>query len=282
MSDTTETGEVKIVSSTGTIQYTDKWLPLHDLEIDRRVQRTKPKPVMVEKLAKEWDENLAGVVYVSHRRDGSYVVLDGDHRVLAKRRLTDGAGEILCRVFEGLSTAEEGYIFVGVNPGNQPSVIDKYRVGVFTGDEQTVRIDRIVHSRGYIVDGQGGNGHINSVKALRDLDDLSLKMGAEPHLLDYTLNLIGRAWGNDRYGLQNAIIVGLGRFIAEYGDRANHDTLLQAMRTDAPQSWLTRAQGLAAMKRKRKSMAFAELLVEAYNGVVRAEKNKLRSWPHKR
>ncbi len=270
-----------MTDATPTLRYADKWIPIKDLEIDRRVQREKINPATVERLVKNWDENLAGVVYISHRTNGAMIILDGDHRVTAKRQKFGEDALIFCRIFEGLSFAEEGYIFVGVNPGNQPSVIDKYRVGVFTGEPQAVRIDAIVRNRGYVVDGMGGHGHINAVRVLREIDDISFKLEFEnDHLLNWVLLVVGKAWGNDRYGLQGAILLGLAHILAEYGSKVNIDTLIGVLKgyKRGPYGLLTEAQALANIQNMRKHMAVADRIVREYNDDVRALKNKLRPW----
>ena len=266
------------------LKYEDKWLDIRDLTVDRNVQRAVRNEGKVEQFERDWNDNLAGVVTVSHRKDLSYVIVDGDHRNEAKKRRTDGNGQIFCRVFEGLTIAEEGVLFLALNPGNQPHLIDKYRVEVFTGMPQAVRIDKIVHARGFVVDNQGGNGHINTVRALRELDNLSLKLEAEPHILDVTLLVISRAWGMDRFGLQNANIQGLGRLLAEYGDRIDLDILIDILRhtEGSARGLLIKAKQMASIKGFKQSMAVADIVVDDYNKRVRSDKNKLTQWRYKR
>lgn len=266
------------------LKYEDKWLDIRDLTVDRNVQRAVRNEGKVEEFERNWNDNLAGIVTVSHRRDRSHVIVDGDHRTEAKKRRTSNNGQIFCRVFEGLTIPEEGMLFLALNPGNQPHLIDKYRVEVFTGMPQAVRIDKIVHSRGFVVDNQGGNGHINTVRALRELDTLSLKLEAEPHILDVTLLVISRAWGMDRFGLQNANIQGLGRLLAEYGDRIDLDILIDVLRhtEGSARGLLIKAKQMASIKGFKQSMAVADIVVDDYNKRLRSEKNKLSQWRYKR
>jgi hypothetical protein len=266
-----------------------KWMKLDELEVDRRIQRGQRKPSRVEYLVRNWNEGAVGVVTVSHRANGANVIIDGDHRTEAKKFRTVAGeadvyrpGEIFCEVFEDLTLAEEGTLFLDKNPGNQPSVVDKYNVGVEIEEDQPSRIDRIVHSRGFKVDNQAANGHINAIRVLRQIDDLSMKLEAEPHLLDITLMVIGRAWGNDRYGVQAANLLGVARMFAEYGDRINIDDLIDKMHNyrGGPSGLIAGARQIANVQGRKVAMAVAEILVNTYN--KNKTRNQLTPWRYSR
>jgi len=264
-----------------THKYEDRFMNVADLEVDRRVQRTQRKPARIDYLVKNWSDEVAGLAYVSHRKDGSFVILDGDHRNEAQRIRTGNQGQLYCRVFEGLALAEEGAIFLFLNPGNEPVLIDKYKVGVNMEDIQAVRIDQIVHSRGWTVDNNVANGHINAVRVLRALDVLSLKIEAEPHLIDATLLVLGRAWGNDRHAVQAAMLTGIGRLIAEHGERLDLDTLIEKLKgyKGGPQGLLAQSKLDAGIRGVKHAMALADLVTIEYNkGKTR---RALPSWRHR-
>jgi uncharacterized protein DUF6551 len=264
-----------------THKFEDKWMSVNDLEVDRSVQRSVRNTNRVDTLVRDWDDDKAGLVYVSHRANGMNAIIDGDHRNEARRRLTDSNGQIFCRVFEGLTLAEEGELFIALNPGNQPTVIDKYRVGVTTGEEEAVVIDTIAHARGFVVDGVAANGHINAVGVLRTIKKLSDKIEADPHLLDITLLVVGRAWGNNRYGVQAATLTGIARLIAEHGERIDIDVLIDKLRSykGGPQGLLAETKLLAGIRGIRHAMAVADQITTEYNkGKTR---NALPPWRYR-
>lgn len=264
-----------------------KWMKLDELEVDRKIQRATQKPAQIAHLVKNWNENAVGVITVSHRDNGANVVVDGDHRREAKTRLSLNGekiyrpGEIFCEVFTGLTHEQEGKLFLDRNRGNQPNVIDKYNVGVEIDEDQPARIDRIVHSRGFTVDGQAANGHINAIRVLRQIDDMSMRAEAEPHLLDLTLLVIGRAWGNDRYGVQAANLLAIARMLFEYGDKINLDDLVDKMHNyrGGPSGLIAGARQVANVQNRKVAMAVAEILVNAYN--KNKSRNMLPAWRHR-
>lgn len=259
------------------LKYEDRWVDLSELETDRRVQRALRNPTKVDEYRKAWNDNLAGIVSVSHRENGAMAVIDGDHRTAAKINVdperTTTPGQIFCRVFEGLSFAEEGYLFIKLNPGNQPSVYDLYRVGVFTGEPQATRIDKIIHSRGYVASNASGAGNINAIKVLRELDNIDQRIRPEgdesgdSHLLDAVLRVVSRSWGDDKHGLQGPILQGIGYLVAEYASRIDWNVLVDVLRgyKGGPFGLLTDARQVVNMKGGRKSMAVAERIVDEYN-----------------
>ncbi len=263
-------------------KYEDKWMPVNSLEVDRRVQRTTRKPSRVEYLIKHWRDDAAGLAHVSHRSDGSNVILDGDHRNEAQRQRTDNQGQLFCRVFEGLTLEEEGEIFLFLNPGNEPTVVEKYKVGVNTNEPQAVRIDALCHAFGYTVDGVAANGHINAISVLRRIDDDSFRVEAEPHLLHATLLVISRAWGNNRYGTQAAILNGIARLISEHGSRLDLDLLIDKLKNykGGPQGLLAETKLLSNIRNMQHAMAVADQITNEYNkGKTR---NALPAWRHRR
>lgn len=263
------------------LKYTIEEIPGNRLTVDRRVQRTKRNEAKIAKLMRDWDWNLVGLLTVSRRDTGEEVLLDGDHRNEVIRRLTDNTGTSPCKVYEGLTRAQEADMFIKLNPGNQPTLMDRFRVETQIEESAAKRIEQIVHSRGWVADGMPGNGHINAVSVLYRLDDLSLKVEAEPHLVDVALLCITRAWGNDKHGVQAAILFAIGRMFSELGSRIDVDILINAMKNykGGPMGLAAAARQEASNRGKKTSMTVADILTEAYN--KGRSKNTLPPWRHR-
>jgi hypothetical protein len=256
-------------------------LKVSELTIDPRVQRTAMKESKVRRIVANFNPAALQVITVSLRKDLSYVILDGAHRTEAVRRLTDNTGTMDCHVLEGLTLQEEAAIFLDLNYSDQPTVIDRFRVSVTAEQETNVRIDGLVHAYGFQVSRAPGNGNINAVNALRQLDDLSRKIEAEPHLIQAVLLVISKAWGNSRFGTQTAILAGLGRLIAEHGSRLSLDTLVEKLKgyKGGPQGLVAGARQLAALRGTKVAMGVAELVTDEYN--KGRTKNALPAWRYR-
>lgn len=245
-------------------------VPVSDLEIDRRVQRQGLNLNKVKAIVKKYNKGALGIITVSFRKDKSYVVIDGMHRTEATRIKSSNTGELLCHVFKDLTLAQEAQMFLDLNHTSKVPVIDSFKVLLNTdGAEGDVarEIQEIVGAYGFQISRVPANGNINAVNVVERIYALSKKLDAEPSLLQATILVIARSWGNDRHGTQGAIIEGIGRMFAEYGARIDLDRLEEAMKTYAggPQSLIGEAVALAALRKGKVSMGVAELLVEAYN-----------------
>ena len=90
----------------------EQMIPLNLMRVDSTYQRCV-KPEKVKKIADEWDDMLANLVYVSHRSDGFYYVMDGNHTRIAYESI--GGEELACRVFEDLTVEQEANLFDRLN-----------------------------------------------------------------------------------------------------------------------------------------------------------------------
>ena len=89
-----------------------KIIPLKDMRVDMTYQRPANE-ARVKKIASKWDDMKANLIHVSHRTDGFYYIMDGNHTRLAAE--LNGKTELLCRVYEGLTPKEESNNFVELN-----------------------------------------------------------------------------------------------------------------------------------------------------------------------
>src|SRR5690554_1338293 len=78
--------------------------------IDHSYQRPI-SPTMVNRIVKAFDSRLFGIVTASRRADGSYWVLDGQHRIAALIKMGKGNISVPCEVLTGLSMEDEARVF---------------------------------------------------------------------------------------------------------------------------------------------------------------------------
>lgn len=258
--------------------YTEKDLGVNELQVDRRVQRSGLDRNKVERMVRDWNPAAIGVVTVSHRKDRSYVIVDGQHRWETVRQLTDNTGVVPCRIFEGLTLQEEAQMFLDLNATNQVRLIDKFKVRLTREDPVATDIAGILGAYGWTVSPVPANGNINAVGMLERVYKLSEKSGCEPNLVHSTILVLTRAWGNDRNGTQSVIFEGVARFLEEYRDRVDLDALIEKLKNvqGGPMTFHAEAAQLAALRHAKVSMAVAEKLVDLYNKGRRT--NVLSPW----
>lgn len=98
------------------------------------------------KIAKQWDKRRAGAITVSYR-DGSFYIIDGQHRYLAARIVGESA--LTCRIYEGLTLQEEAEIF-GRQSENVKTLNPKdlFKAMYIAGDKDAVAIQEICNEFG--------------------------------------------------------------------------------------------------------------------------------------
>lgn len=246
---------------------TEQYVPVGELTIDRLVQRSNVDFRKVERLKKNWNPDAVGLIVVSQRNKVDKIVLDGQHRYLAFAQLTDNQGEMLAQVFTGLSLQQEAQLFLDTNAGNQPSLLDKFRVKVVAEDEIAVAVNRMVRAYGWDIGNSPNNGSISAVGALERIYKIGETLELEPHLLQSTLMVITHAWGLDRGGVQAVIMEGVAALIAENDVNMDLKRLETALKT-YPGGALglhTDSTALAALKQGKVSMAVAIQVTDHYN-----------------
>lgn len=92
-----------------------EWVNIAAIIVDTRYQRAL-QAYKVRRIAGNFDAEAVGVLLVSKREGGEYVILDGQHR-LAALRMVDRT-HALCQVFSGLTLAREAQIYVQCNHGH--------------------------------------------------------------------------------------------------------------------------------------------------------------------
>ena len=247
--------------------FTEEWIPVSELSIDRAVQRSTFDRRKVERFKRHFNPAALGVITVSRRNAATIVIIDGMHRTETVKELTTNEGKVLSHVFTGLTRAEEAQMFLDLNAGTQPSVLDKFRVRLTAEDPVAIDIDKMCKAYGWTVSSNQGNGTIQCVKTLERIYTLSQKLEAEPGLVQVVLMSITHAWGKDKNGVQAVILEGIAALVGEHGSNVDLDILQKKLEAypGGPMGLHTDAVTLASMRRGKVSMAVAERLTDEYN-----------------
>ena len=258
-------------STAPAVKFEDKLISVNDLEIDPQVQRFRYNARKVEHIVKHYKESAMGLITVSRRNAVTLVIVDGWHRWEAKRRISDSTGELLCRVFDGLTLAEEAQMFLDLNPGNQPTALDRYRMRVLTDDKDTLAIEAAIHAYGWAVHPQKSVGHLQCVNTLARIQKLTTSVDGAEDLLKNTMLVVSRAWPGTADAGHSIILEGVSAVINEYRDKLNLERLIEQLKDYAggPSALASNAQQLSRVTRARAAMSVADLMVKQYNQNLR-------------
>jgi uncharacterized protein DUF6551 len=222
-------------------------LKLEQLIVDARFQRPIQQS-RVERYTKQFEPKLVGLLTVSLRANGKYVILDGQHRwmVLVERGYT----EALCEVLTGLTFEQEAAIFHGRNISRtrlKPG--DYFRARLAANDPIAKAINEIVTKAGYRMELQpqihwhssSGYSDPNAIVSISAVERI-FNTGMLPN----TLNTIKAAWPSQpSFFLKAELMLGMAAFLRLYPE-SHEDRLTDMLSKFSPHVILANANRGAA------------------------------------
>lgn len=235
-------------------------LAVAHLVVDGDVQRSVDQR-RVDQIAEALNLDALGTITVSHRKNGSYHIIDGQHRVAAVRLAGGDDEKVMCRVFDGLTVAEEAEMFRLLNNTAKPTAFDIFRVRIVEGDPVAVAIEQILDHHGWRLSSAPGDGCIDAVASIERIYRL------DPDAVEKTMATVTRAWGRSGASRDGRVVGGIGLVYARYGVAVDVAELVNRMARFAggPAGLLGKARGLKEMIGGQVISCVAEITVETYN-----------------
>ena len=220
-------------------------VPVSRLKVDHRYQRRLDERWVLH-LVDNWQDDLAGVLLVSSRDDGDLVVLNGQHRLAAIRKLiadhADVTESMWAEVYFGLTPEQEAGKFMGRNDQKPLHKLDQFRARIVAGEPLAVRINNILLDNGVTWDYDSRRGY-----ACVGLLEKIAAWGVLPD----TVRILEQAWPNGAFAAskrRRQIVEGMGIFLSiaksrdgysdetaidRFGSRVNVTRLLQDARNES-------------------------------------------------
>lgn len=251
-------------------QWTNERHPAASLKIDPRVQGQLRGTRVKEILKRGLDLDELGTFLVSRRSNGDLVNLDGQHRRAALIEEDMGEWEVDCKVFEGLSLAEEAKKYRVVNMHRTPSAIDDFLAAITQGDPDSVGISAVVHHAGFEVGYNVSATTIRCVKALR----VVWKMRDGEEAMRRALSTIVAAWGHAPSAVEGHVVEGLGLVFSIYGPQVDQAVLVAKLAkfNGGPAGLLGRARTIREIHKVTIAQGVMQCIVSAYNSGRRAHR----------
>jgi hypothetical protein len=256
-----------------------EWLAIAQVGTDRRVNTRTFDPNWVEKKLREgFNPDGLGVPIVSRRSDGTYIWLDGQNRAELMRRAKWGDQKLPCRVFTGLSLAQEAALFLVHNDNRKVEPLHKFLARITAEDPDAVAINRIVEDLGWKI-GEGGAKSITAVKALDRVYASDKKDdGSRGQALELTLRVVTEAWGYKPEAVDNRILGGIGSLINRFGDQIDKASLVKKLAEfpGGASGVIGKARGMQQYQGGTVQHCVGEVIHIAYN--ARRRTNLLPDW----
>ena len=257
------------MSATKTTNQQIKMVALSDMEPESGYQRPT-SDAQVESIVRKFDETKLGTLTVSHR-DGRYHIIDGAHRSKALRKL--GYTHAPCVVLNGLTFEQEAEYFRNQNQDRRLiKPLEFFKAGLVSGDEQCVRINRLVRSNGFNIG--SGNNDFFKIAAIQALFTIVEDYGYEA--LDDTLCLLASTWSGLTKASQAECLLGVAEFVSCYGMVDFPERMkdkFSVVHYDYTEAVRMRVSAAPVSSRKK----FCHILVEHYNkGLPKSSKKRLK------
>lgn len=243
-----------------------EWVPVYAINTDDRYQRNLNVP-RVGGLVANFIPALLGTIVVSRREDGSYWVMDGQHRVEAAKRA--GLKHVLCEIWTGLTVQLEAAVFIILNV-NRTAVtgVPAFKARLEAKERVAMDIRSIVEKNGAELKFSSGRmAKAGQVRAFSTLESIYHASG--PNMLDAVIAFCMSAWPGDPGNLQVNVLMGVHQFMSTMAGEYDPIRLLEALRVVEPMK-IIRA-GMSA-----RQMQGGDLAIHTATDMVRLYNLKLR------
>ncbi len=224
----------------------------------------------VDRLAADFDLEQIGTPTVNDR-DGSFFILDGQHRIEALRQIGYGDQQVQCWTYVDLDDQEMAEKFDRLNDVLAVHGFDRFRIRVNAGRPVETDIDRIVRANGLVVSRDSLAG---AVSAVGTLGRVYSRGGAK--VLGRSLRIVRDAFGDP--GLEAPVIDGIGLLCQRYNGELDDAVAVEKLaKVNGGANGLL---GKAEVLRRQTGNAKGHCVAAAAVDIINAGKGgkKLPSW----
>ena len=190
----------------------------------------------VDDLIRNWDDRLLDPLIVSFR-DGRYNLIDGQHRLLAMRRMNDNkAVTVRCKVLTGLTYEQEAELVYQIAHSQKQMTLTESVIAKLEAKTDPVLNDikRIVDVVGFHWPTKVTHPGQYDIQANRALINAYKLLG--PHTFEVMLNLLKDTWNGEPGSVTGVMLSGVALFIKTYETEFNYQTFAKRLAVVSPMS----------------------------------------------
>jgi hypothetical protein len=201
-------------------------LPIDALKIDcaayQRTHDNAKSQKLIKDIAENFNPHALGIITVTKRADGWYVV-DGWHRVEGLKLRKEK--QVTCLVTDGLKMSGEATVYGIINGKRKHQTYSEmFKAKLASGDPEALDIKNIVERFGFHVTAGGSKNYIKSVK---ELEIIYRQLGrANFTRLFY---LLRHTWDGEHLSLLKEMLLGMMLFIEKTGEKVVDTEFIRKM-----------------------------------------------------
>lgn len=208
-----------------------EWLKVDDLGVDPTMNRPIDDK-RASRMAADFDLDALGVVTAARTEEGNNILLDGQHRCEALRKMGWNGEKIPVNVFLGLTREQRARKMMTLNMQVRMNAVDRFIGRIAAKDKVACGINEVVRANGFVVDRTSRDGVIVAVRALEEiyLGKNQKICGTNTRALHATLHAVAEAWGRSTHSVNRDVLSGVGQFLLRYGDHVKLDRLIDKLK----------------------------------------------------
>lgn len=239
------------------------------INVDHQYQRPLARD-HVNRILREYDAMAIGTPDVSKRDDGTYWVIDGQHRLAALIEMGNGDDPIPCAVYTGLSVGQEADKFFMQSRVRRMHPIDLFKARLFAGDPIALSIQKTATKHGFRITNEGKSGDV--LQAPATLEHILRVYGVDR--LDEVLKLASSVWLQDRTSVPSYLIGGLNSILTRY-PTIDRTRLVKVLRAEPFDSLQSQAKAMRRFLNDKAQNLYGRAMANTYNKGLRT---KLPDW----
>ena len=222
-----------------------------------------------------FDMMYFGVMHLSYQTDGTFAILDGQHRSAAARKA--GITVVPARIFFDKGYEEEAKISYHLNFIHRPTALDNFRYRFASGEEQARDIVLIVAKTAPgmhipVTDGVG-RGAVGSITSIGAIDRAYADLG--PKGFEDIVRILFTAWGQERRAWITDMIEGMRQFWGRYRTEVKEADLIDKLKLVTPEA-VIREAGVGVVRTETAASAIGKAIRGFYNQYRRSR--RLPEW----
>lgn len=246
---------------------TIEWLHLDRLSMDASYQRSTDNHAsqrLIASIAAGFDWRLCTPLVVSRRADGSFAVIDGQHRLLAARMR--GMDDLPCCVFTYETPEEEARMFVAANRSRKAmNRLDDFHAALAAGDSDAHQVQQLVTDAGLTISRNTSSTAWapGEIAFTASIASTMRKHGAA--IVSAALTNIAEAFPNQKVVHSGSIFLGIVKVLTSPPEGFDPDRLFQALLRYDAEGWGSFVTGLKGGDTR--AVAIRDALLMAYEEV---------------
>lgn len=233
-------------------------------------------PRRASKLAAEFDPKAIGILLLSMRADGSFAIIDGQHR--REAAMQNGMKALDAYVYIDLSLEDEARLYRKFGDYLRQTARDRWFAAIAEKQPEAMAIQRLLGEFGLRVTNDAGK--TGGIAAVESIWRIAQKQG--PHILRETLRTLSDAFAHEPIAYVGPSLVGMAMFLERFhaNTRYKRSRLVDRLNRMGANKLEQQALHVYALEHGDKGACYGKALLAIHDQGVKPE-FRLGLWPER-